>query len=299
MIGKKIRVCAWNFIPLKVGCNLSGFLEIIRWEFLDFSSNSNEFLLGLGAFDCKDDIKAKYTLFGVIDSISPVSIVPCSTGGSSSRSNSRNICGFLVKLLVCECKFCRSKKGLLALGDLTEESHRNHCFMKCLIVYFCGSASSWHPVIVRLVGRLISLSGLKKKLVYIGKDDSELMYVTTEKAFVRLPEMAKRYIPKEQAELRGLGEVGSYAGTVTGVYMQGMVVELDQEVLLLLTDHQLMVPHSLRVGAIVSELALLTLLINFDFIDLRHVIHVKIPKDTEDFAPIRKLVSNIWLNFSN
>ncbi|KAL3514558.1 hypothetical protein ACH5RR_027275 [Cinchona calisaya] len=124
--------------------------------------------------------------------------------------------------------------------------------MKSLIVYFCGSASSWYPVIVRLIGGLISLSGLTKKLVYIRKDDSELMYVTTEKALLRLPEMAKRCISKEKADLRGFGEVGSYAGTVTGVYMQGMVMELDNEVLLLLTDNQLMLPHSLRVGAIVS-----------------------------------------------
>ncbi|XP_027090810.2 CST complex subunit CTC1 isoform X2 [Coffea arabica] len=252
MIGQKIRICAWNFIPLRVGCRLSGFLEIIRWEFIEYSSNLTEFSLGLGAFDCKDDSKVKYSLFGVLESISPVSVVPCSTGGSSSRCDSRNICGFLVKILVCECEFCRSRKTILALRDLSDESCKNHCFLKCLIVYFCGSASSWHPVMVRLIGNLISLSGLKKKLVYIGKDDSELMYVTTDKALLRLPVMAKKYISKEKAEVRGFGEVGSYAGTVTGVYMQGMVVELDQGVLLLLTDHQLMVPHSLRVGAIVS-----------------------------------------------
>jgi len=37
------------------------------------------------------------------------------------------------------------------------------------------------------------------------------------------------------------------------VYMEGMVVELDNEVWLLLTEHLLTPPHSLRVGALVSE----------------------------------------------
>ncbi|KAL3505216.1 hypothetical protein ACH5RR_035057 [Cinchona calisaya] len=255
LLGKKIRVCAWNFIPFKVGCDYSsGFLEIIRWELLECSSNSIEFSLApASSTEFKNDSKAKYSIFGVLETVSPVSVVPCLTGGSSSSGNDPiSLCGFLVKMLVCECRLCNSRKAPLLLGDLCEQSYKNHCFMKPLIVYFHGSASSWHQVIVRLVRSVVSFSGLKKKLVYITKDDSELMYVTSNKAFLQLPEMAKKCIPNEKVELRGKGEVGSYAGTVTGVYMQGMAVELDQEVMLLLTDHQLIIPHSVRVGAVVS-----------------------------------------------
>uniref|UniRef100_A0A0A9EKJ9 CST complex subunit CTC1 n=1 Tax=Arundo donax TaxID=35708 RepID=A0A0A9EKJ9_ARUDO len=44
---------------------------------------------------------------------------------------------------------------------------------------------------------------------------------------------------------------GVYAGVITGIYMQGMVVELDDAVWLLIDDQQLAPPHSLRVGAVV------------------------------------------------
>nr|CAD1826619.1 unnamed protein product [Ananas comosus var. bracteatus] len=43
-----------------------------------------------------------------------------------------------------------------------------------------------------------------------------------------------------------------YSGTITGIYMQGMVVELDQKVFLLINDPQLAPHHSFRSGAIVS-----------------------------------------------
>ncbi|CAH1429936.1 unnamed protein product [Lactuca virosa] len=51
---------------------------------------------------------------------------------------------------------------------------------------------------------------------------------------------------------REKGLCSAHTGSITGVYMQGMVIELDQKVLLLLTDHQLLMPHSLRVGATVT-----------------------------------------------
>jgi hypothetical protein len=44
--------------------------------------------------------------------------------------------------------------------------------------------------------------------------------------------------------------------------MQGMVVELDKEVWLLLTDQLVTAPHSLREGAIVSELNFLPFFIS-------------------------------------
>ncbi|CAI9116604.1 OLC1v1017797C1 [Oldenlandia corymbosa var. corymbosa] len=253
IVGRNVRVCAWNFIPSNSGGRVSGFLEIISWEILGVSLNSDSFPLALDS--CGDgiaDSKAKYALFGVLESISPLTVVPCSVGESSSVSSTRKLCGFLVKILVCECALCQSRKNVVVMEYLAEGNHKYHCFMKPLIVYFCGSASSWHPAIVRLIGSMVTLCGLWRKLVYIVKDTSELMYVTNEKSLLRVPKVIKKGLSSQKPKLRGSGEVGSYVGTITGVYMEGMVVELDQELQLLLTDPQLMVPHSLRVGAILS-----------------------------------------------
>ena len=45
-----------------------------------------------------------------------------------------------------------------------------------------------------------------------------------------------------------------YNGVVTGVYMRGMTVELDEKVWLLVTNPKIAPPLSVRVGAIVSSL---------------------------------------------
>jgi len=42
-----------------------------------------------------------------------------------------------------------------------------------------------------------------------------------------------------------------FVGVITGIYSQGLVVELDNTAWLLIDDQQLPPPHSLRVGAIV------------------------------------------------
>jgi len=47
---------------------------------------------------------------------------------------------------------------------------------------------------------------------------------------------------------------GVYNGVVTGVYMRGMTVELDEKVWLLVTNPKIAPPLSVRVGAIVSSL---------------------------------------------
>ncbi|KAL2455141.1 conserved telomere maintenance component 1 [Abeliophyllum distichum] len=257
-IGKKIRIFAWNFIPLKCGkgSGKAGCLEIVSWDFLESSSGKYSSLSSFNSFSAntchpihfKDNSNAKYVVFGVVDSISPVSIVPCTT----TKSGSSNISGFLVNVLICECRVCSSKILASGLGDLSEKNRKDHCFIKPVIVYFCGSASSWHPVISRLTGGVALFSGLKKKLIFVGKDQSQLTYVTTDEASLHIPKLFKKWSSIKNTDIRGKGECGSYSGIVTGVYMHGMVVELDQEVMLLLTDQQLTVPHSLRVGSIVS-----------------------------------------------
>lgn len=256
-IGRKIRILAWNFIPIKSGngSGKGGFLEIVSWDFFESLSGKNSSLSSFNSFsidtgspiDFKDNSNAKYLIFGVVESISPVSIVPCTTRESSSS----NISGFLVNILICECKVCSSKILTSGLGNLSEKNRKDHFFIKPVIVYFCGLASSWHPVISRLSGGITLFSGLKKNMVFVGKDQSHLMYVTTDKASLHIPKMLKKWSSIQNTDIRGKGEFGSYSGIVTGVYMHGMVVELDQKAMLLLTDQQFTVPHSLRVGSVV------------------------------------------------
>lgn len=250
IVGKKIRILAWNFIPLKRN---GGFLEIIRWESLEPSSGLSTFCLFSGSSTNSTDLaKARPFLTGAVESVSPVSVVPCISSSTSESNVSRSLRGFLVKLLVCECKLCSCTYSTIELHNSNEHTS-NHCFNKPVIVYFCGPASVWHPVITRLVGSIVSLLGLMKKLVYIMKETSQLMYVTVEKSLMRMTNLQDQFIQVQKTDIRGNGECGSYSGIVTGIYMQGMIVELDGEVMLMLTDHYMTVPHGLRVGAIVSR----------------------------------------------
>ncbi|XP_024017091.1 CST complex subunit CTC1, partial [Morus notabilis] len=262
IIGKKIRVLAWNFIPIK---RVGGFLEIIRWSFPD-SENGRPRCLDGDSFPlapsssrgCENSSKSRYRLHGSLESVSPISVNPCTSGDSNSRSTtgsnlkpSFNIRGFLVRILVCECRLCNSKESFTILNCSVQEQNA-HNFTKPVIVYFCVSASSWHPVIVKLIGKVVTISGLKKKLVYIGNEESILMYVTSEKSYLHVPRFQEKFVPGNQTYVEGKGECGSYTGIVKGVYMQGMVVELDHEVWLLLTSHLFTAPHSLRIGALIS-----------------------------------------------
>lgn len=257
---------SWNFIPLR--SHGSGFLEIIRWCFRDSADSGFRRCSRVDSFrlvsdtssDCKKGSKAHSFIHGALGSISPVSVVPCMIGSCTSRSylwtknsNAINIRGFLAQILVCECKQCSSKELLKALLHGWSEAQYIHSFARPLFVYFSGPASSWHPVLSKMIGNVVSLSGLKKKLVYIGKEESRLMYVTTTgKALLHLPSIPKRWVPFKSTSIRRGGELVNYTGVVTGIYMKGMVVELDNKVPLLVTDQPLTLPHSLRVGALIS-----------------------------------------------
>ncbi|KAF8404935.1 hypothetical protein HHK36_009830 [Tetracentron sinense] len=261
IIGKEIHVLAWNFIPFKCG---SGFLEIIRWSLPGSTDKIGEFAtvdafpLVSGSSVREEQFQARSSVHGRLESVSPVSVVPCAVRSRTPQSNSgqdssspRNLSGFLAEIMVCECNLCRSKASVTALHN-PNQGQNHHDFTQHVSVYFFGSASSWRAVISKLIGYVVSLTGLKKKLVFIGKEESYLMFVTTEKSVLHLPRLSMGGLPLGRTVIVGRGESGGYTGIVTGVYMQGMVVELDEKVWLSLTDRLLALPHSLRVGALIS-----------------------------------------------
>ncbi|KAF5740713.1 CST complex subunit CTC1 [Tripterygium wilfordii] len=256
ILGKKIHVLAWNFIPLK---HSGGFLEIIRWCFLNSSvppalsrcSNVDSIPLALPSVSSNEDAsKARYQVLGTLESISPISVIPCSTTAGNSHVP-QNLPGFLLRVMACQCRLCSCKEPSTALDNVIR-GRDLHSLSKPLFVYFLGSVSCWHPAITKLIGDTVLFSGLKKKLITIGKEDSLLMYVTTGNSVLHLPRLSKKWLLLPRTAMKGKGESGTYTGVVKGVHMQGLVIELDKDVWLLLTDQLLTPPHSLRVGAVIS-----------------------------------------------
>ncbi|GAV69022.1 hypothetical protein CFOL_v3_12523, partial [Cephalotus follicularis] len=249
LLGNKIHVTAWNFLPIKNG---TGFLEIIKWNLPDISGsslNSIPLISLTSATSSECNSKSDYRVHGALVSISPVNVVPCSTKSREENSGTdpKSLRGFLVQILACECTLCSSKKADLHSVILGQECHS---FVEPVFVYFCGYSWCWHPVITKFLGNVVALSGLKKRLVYIEKEESRLMFVTTEYTVLHVPRLVKKWFPDSKTAVKGKGECGVYTGFVKGLYMQGMVVELEKDVWLLLTDQLLKPPHSLRVGAV-------------------------------------------------
>ncbi|KAI3767339.1 hypothetical protein L2E82_17434 [Cichorium intybus] len=250
IVGQRIRVVAWNFLALKPH---GGYLEIIRWSLDESEENSipkfNAFYLNSVIPTYEETIIPRHSIYGLLESVSPVSNVPCTT----NKTGTRNIKGFLAEITICECQLCCSRDKVMLLHHITREQSNSHKFSKSIVLYFCGSSWIWYPAISRLVGGILFISGMKKKMVFLGEGKSLMMYVTTEKSILHLPiSKSKRAINGRNIAIREKGLFSAYTGSITGVYMQGMVIELDQKVLLLLTDHQLLMPHSLRVGATVT-----------------------------------------------
>lgn len=207
--------------------------------------------------DCQQSGASARSVHGLLESVGPVSVVPCTMAASSSDLNSGskvNLQGFLVQLLCCECRLCGSREILI---EKLKNSREEHSFTKLEIVYFCGSASSWHPAITKLIGTRVVVSGLKKKLVYVTKKESRVMYVTMDESVLHVGSCSEKCAPSLKSGIKGKGECGAYTGVVKGVYLQGMVLELDHDVWLLLTDQLHTSMHGLRVGSIVSEANLL------------------------------------------
>ncbi|KAK7313892.1 hypothetical protein VNO77_39096 [Canavalia gladiata] len=255
-IGKEIRVTAWNFIPFKHPKHeLShGFLEIIDWRFSDPNEGLNPvdslpLVPNRHTDSCVDGLRSVH---GVVESVGPVSVVPCTMAVNSSDLNSGpkvNLPGFLVQIISCQCRLCGSKEMLI---DKLNDNRNVHSFTKLEIVYFCGDASSWHPAITKLIGIPVVVLGLKKKIIYMTKEESRVMYVTTDKSVLQVGSCSEKCVPNLKTEIKGNGECGAYTGVIKGVYMQGMALELDHDVWLLLTDQLHTSIHGLRVGSIIS-----------------------------------------------
>lgn len=199
---------------------------------------------------------------GVVESVTPISTVPCITAASGAKleynlnlGSSVNTLGFLVQLLCCECRICSSRDLVnnLRNGSFKIDDMNGHSFTKIEFLYFCGNASTFQPVITKLIGNRVVVSGLKKKLVYITKEESCLMYVTLEETVLHVCPRLEKLGPRLKSGFKGKGECGCYTGVIRGVYMKGMVLELDNDVWLLLTDQLHTLMHGLRVGSIVSE----------------------------------------------
>ncbi|XP_042495494.1 CST complex subunit CTC1 [Macadamia integrifolia] len=258
IIGKQIHVLAWNFIPFKGG---GGFLEIIRWSlpnsFTEICrlSHANAFLLASGSPVQKEHYEPRSSVCGRLRSVSPVFAIPCTVKGNKDSGNcskdSRNLSGFLAEIMVCECYLCTSKAPVALLRN-PFQGHSFHSFNQPEFLYFCGSASSWHPVLSNLLGIVVLLSGVKKKQIFSGKEEPCIMFTTTDKTVLHIPRSPVGELLSGRSEIKGRGESGVYTGVITGVYMQGMVVELDEKVWLLLTDHIPFLPHFMRLGAIIS-----------------------------------------------
>ncbi|XP_077216587.1 conserved telomere maintenance component 1 isoform X2 [Tasmannia lanceolata] len=259
IIHRKIRVLAWNFIPFK--CNGGGFLEIIRWDFLepiseiDCGKDLNNTPL-ISAFSPQKECPSFCSrVHGKLESVSPVLVVPCAIQSRNSQTNvaqklahNGNMIGFLAKILACECAVCKTATSAIEL-----RGQNSHSFNKSVFVYFCGPTSSWCPVLSKLVRDVVLVTELKKKMICVGGDESYLMFVTSERSeLYHQSQLRLEDISIGRTVISGRGESGLYMGTVTGVYMKGMVFELDKKVWLLVTDRRLAQPHFLRVGAIIS-----------------------------------------------
>uniref|UniRef100_A0A0D3H669 CST complex subunit CTC1 n=1 Tax=Oryza barthii TaxID=65489 RepID=A0A0D3H669_9ORYZ len=241
-VGREIHVLAWNYLP-SLHHGGAGVLEVVRWRLAEEGTTApgSGFLKTI-PLDCVDDEPDSGThghVFGVVRSVSVVFSVP-RAGQKSNADGGDNSVGFISEMMCCACRRCRV---------LPPESDQDHKFELEKFVYFVDSASRWRPVLARMVGRPVSVSGLKKRLVSIDKKGTYTMLVSTRKTMLR-------WCPSYPAALKLDGSPGDcggvYTGVVTGIYMQRMLVELDETVWLLIDDQHLAPSHSLRVGAVIS-----------------------------------------------
>ncbi|RRT78514.1 hypothetical protein B296_00022911 [Ensete ventricosum] len=250
MIGRKIHVLAWNFLPFKHASG--GVLEVIQWGLAEVETASDcdpSLSIPLGCSLQETDLKARGRAFGILRAVSPIFRVPCVKGNEDSQKHSSGILmdrgnsiGFLAEMLSCGCDGCGGSR-FLEHGRHPHEDNNRHSFTNSVFIYFIKPAYLWRPVLFRLIGKVIMVSRLKRKLVFVGGKESYLTFVSTALTMVSLSQLPT-VTPVKTDE-------GVYNGVVTGIYMNGMVVELDEKVWLLITDSLLAPQHSLRVGAII------------------------------------------------
>ncbi|XP_020590566.1 CST complex subunit CTC1 isoform X2 [Phalaenopsis equestris] len=238
IIGCKVHVHAWNFLPFK---NRSGgLLEIIRWSTYSALPMPN----GLSATYLRKgaELSSRKGIAGVLKSVSPVFTVPCRNTGSGLDS-----IGFLAEIFTCKCSFCFNSFSMDRF-DYSSWKQSSHCFAASEFVYFL-KPSGWRVALVKLVGKVIMVSGLKKKIIFVGEKTSYAIYVTPLDASVSLGLLPlEAMYHGEDVRTRMTGDVTVYDGVVTGVYMQGMAVELDEKVWLLVTDPNIAPLAALRIS---------------------------------------------------
>ncbi|KAG1326989.1 putative CST complex subunit CTC1 [Cocos nucifera] len=235
IIGREVHVLAWNFVPFED--KKGGILEVIRWS-LPASEAAMELAASLSipstSSNQDTNLISHSRAFGILRSISPVFSVPCA---KQSRDQKNSSCGqsfdagdsigFLADVLTCSCELCCNSSSIADRHSSVEEN-TCHSFTKSVFVYFLRPTSWWRPALCKLIGKLIIVSGLKKKLIFVGGKESYVMFVTTVKSVVSLRQLPMKVKPLVGRVMSPSG--GVYKGVVSGVYMQGMVVELDGKV---------------------------------------------------------------------
>ncbi|KAJ0986645.1 hypothetical protein J5N97_005001 [Dioscorea zingiberensis] len=247
ILGRKIHVLAWNFVPFKDVCG--GLLEVIRWRLSPseaaVSACPSTLSVSNHGVSQQGRSSALRKLHGVLKAVSPVFMV--SSDPRNRIQNPGGVVGFLADISTCKSEACSHCSSVDDVQHLLEQQSI-HSFTQQTFLYFVKPTSLWQPVMAKLIGKLILVSGLKKKMVEVGVH-SYLMFVATEKTMVSLCQ-----IPCNNMESRVVRPVMNgesvYCGVVTGVYMHGMAVELDNKVWLMITDPLLGPQHSLRVGAL-------------------------------------------------
>ncbi|GJN34121.1 hypothetical protein PR202_gb22763 [Eleusine coracana subsp. coracana] len=239
-LGREIRVLAWNYLPSVRLHGTAGVLEVVRWCLVEGPAPAPKpaFLatIPLKCAPKNADLAARSFVFGVVRSVSAVFSMPRLKSDVSDNS-----VGFLAELICCGCRQCQKS---LPKGD------QGHKFEAVKFLYFIELASAWRPVLAWLVGKLVYISGLKKQMVSVREKASYTMLVSSTKTLMAWCPSYRVNLPSDCLP-ENCG--GVYAGVITGIFMQGAVVELDNAVWLLIDDQQLPPPHSLRVGAIVSN----------------------------------------------
>ncbi|KAJ3677484.1 hypothetical protein LUZ60_003208 [Juncus effusus] len=174
IIGREICVTAWNFLPFKHGNN-KGVLEIIQWRFSDSDSALNpSFSLLVENFQ-KTDLKARVFAIGVVKSVSLIFSVP--QNNQVQNGENQNSVGFLAEILTCACEICNKNPNF-------DQNRGSHSFTESKVVYFIKPTHVWRNIIAKLIGRLINISGLLKKMIYVGKKETYTMFVSTVKTKV-------------------------------------------------------------------------------------------------------------------
>ncbi|XP_042449828.1 CST complex subunit CTC1-like isoform X2 [Zingiber officinale] len=265
IIGCKVKILAWNFLPLKHGDR--GVLEVIRWSFTDFEAAfvSDSLLSMTSACSSREaNMKCRGGAFGILKAVSSIFRVPCTKQKEDNLRNSgRNLMsrgdltGFLVEILTCVCDVCNESSFVAERDDHHLKNKDCHSFSNSVFVYFMQPNFLWRPALYRLIGKSITISRLKRNLIFVGNEVSYEMFVSTPSTMVSLTNHSANCIYEESLKK---SDEGMYNGVVTGIYMQGMVIELDDKVLLLIPDPP---QHSLRMGAIVSVR-------NFHFIHVKY-----------------------------